>query len=722
MKALYTIFLFSILSISLNRLSAQCTVNGNIPIDTITCGDCINLNAFGEGQGVSIFSEDFNLGSPTGWAFTQQATFTNPCSPAGVDGTPHIWMGNNSGVPRELRTQTYNLSTATAGVTICFDMLFSEQGDAAPCEGPDEPDEGVYLQYSTDGGVTWVTLHYFDPNGGNDPALVNWNNWCFQLPLAAITSATAIRWFQDNDSGADYDHWGIDNVNIYFNDPTYNITWTHDSYSYGIGSSGGTNPNAVCPQTTTTYNVTMTNGVQNCANSVTVNVKNPTFRISAAPDTLLCAGECVNLNGEATVVVSPGGLKAYENNQLSIVAGGSAAVNINVTGLNMSSVLPNSIVEVCVNQFQFSGSQICTNVFGGCNCNGTTISFGDACNLTTSSFRARLISPNGCIVELVPQNTGTGAAYNNVCFVPAGGTPIGAGFPTAGQWQPNQPLSGMNGCQSNGVWTLEFDAPGGIAFGLGTFFGWSITFDDPEISYPANFNWSPTTGMTGSGTLNPNICPPFLAGVHPYTLSASDTAGCVTVSDIANITIDACLLPLGLLNFDGLVQKSGNLLQWTVSEGHQFNRFELERSTDGYRNFMRIGKIDAKLGQRSYSLVDQNPKAEGYYRLRMLQPNNEVDYSPVIHLRRTDQLFSNFNVHWSSAQNAIVNFDSPFDNNTGILILSDMLGRTLQKRTITITSGNNVFELNLKSLPAGTYIVRLQSGAAQQLRRIVKAY
>ena len=51
-----------------------------------------------------------------------------------------------------------------------------------------------------------------------------------------------------------------------------------------------------------------------------------------------------------------------------------------------------------------------------------------------------------------------------------------------------------------------------------------------------------------------------------------------------------------------------------------------------------------------------------------------------------------------------------------------MLGRTLQKRTITITSGNNVFELNLKSLPAGTYIVRLQSGAAQQLRRIVKAY
>jgi len=250
------------------ELSAQCTVSAFASRDTVVCGGQIILSTFGQGQGEIIFSENFNSGTPTGWAFTQQATFNNPCSPG--DGTTHIWMGNNSPVPRELRTQTYNLSNATAGVTICFDLLFATQGQPAPCEGPDEPDEGVYLQYSTD-GVNWVTIHYFNPNGGYDPQLTNWNNWCFDLPAAAISTTTRIRWFQDNDSGADYDHWGIDNVNIYFNDPTYEIVWQHDGYNHG--PTGGINPNHVNLYEQTTYNVVMTNGTEYCYDSVTVFVK-----------------------------------------------------------------------------------------------------------------------------------------------------------------------------------------------------------------------------------------------------------------------------------------------------------------------------------------------------------------------------------------------------------------------------------------------------------------
>ena len=168
-------------------------------------------------KGLLFFSENFNGGVfGPGWQSSQQAMWNNPCSPNGVDGTTHIWLGNSSPVPRVLTTQSYNLSTATAGVTICFDMKFAEQGDVAPCEGPDEPDEGVALQYSIDGGASWVEIHYFDPNGGYDPQFINWTEWCFELPPAAITSNTMIRWFQDNDSGADYDHWGIDNVQIYF--------------------------------------------------------------------------------------------------------------------------------------------------------------------------------------------------------------------------------------------------------------------------------------------------------------------------------------------------------------------------------------------------------------------------------------------------------------------------------------------------------------------------
>jgi hypothetical protein len=339
----------------IGNLLAQCDINASASSTTITCGQSVNLSAFGSSTGQMVLNETFNGGTfGSGWGATPGSTnFNNPCSPAGVDGTPHAWMGSTTSVPRTLTSAPYNLSAATAGVTICFDLLFAEQGDAAPCEGPDEPDEGVYLQYSIDGGATWIDIHYFDPNGGNDPQLTNWNNWCFALPVAAITSNTLIRWHQTADSGADYDHWGIDNVQIFQNDINAEVVWLHDGYSYGIGNPGGVNPNAVTPTTTTSYTAQITTGTgQVCTTTITVTVLAPVYDVSvSANPTTLCAGDCSTISGTAEIVLDPGGIETYENNEIGIITGTpgipglppfipatpgtiNASMNINITGLN----------------------------------------------------------------------------------------------------------------------------------------------------------------------------------------------------------------------------------------------------------------------------------------------------------------------------------------------------------------------------------------------------
>src|SRR5882672_8199524 len=87
---------------------AQCTVEANVSTSEVVCGDCAILAAYGQGQGLQVFSENFNSGVPVGWDTTQQALFTNPCSPGGIDGTTHIWFGNSSGVPRFLTTRPYD--------------------------------------------------------------------------------------------------------------------------------------------------------------------------------------------------------------------------------------------------------------------------------------------------------------------------------------------------------------------------------------------------------------------------------------------------------------------------------------------------------------------------------------------------------------------------------------------------------------------------------------
>ncbi len=532
MSRIYMIvsFLFAIL-FTTHSVYSQCTVTATASDYNTVCGDCISLIAFGQGQGQSVFTENFNNGQPNGWSYTQQAMFNNPCSPNGVDGTTHIWMGNSSAVPRAMETLAYNLLPATAGVTVCFDMLFSVQADAAPCEGPDEPDEGVYIQYSTNGGANWTTIHYFDPNGGNDPQLVNWNNWCFALPPAAISANTQIRWFQDNDSGADFDHWGIDNVIIYFNDPTFNITWLHDSYSYGTGNSGGANPNLVCPNSDTTFIVMMTNGFSTCYDTVSIDVTDPQVLVNAWNDTSICPGSCVPLNGSVTVIEHPAQTPTYGNYEFQAVAsafGSNTEINVNITDLNMTNILPNSITEVCIDGLSFFGT-----------------TFFPPSQISINALEVNLVCPSGQSITLVPSgqtsSSGLLSGYINTCFVPAGGGNIAAASePYTGNFAPNQPFNNLAGCQANGVWTLQVQMTSLLGFGQGLFTGWSITFADPEVSYAGGFAWSPTAGMTNANTLNPTVCP---TTTTTYTLSAFDTAGCVTVTDIVTVTTGQSIMP-----------------------------------------------------------------------------------------------------------------------------------------------------------------------------------
>ena len=518
---------------------AQCDINASASSTTITCGQPVSLTAFGSSTGQMVLNETFNGGAfGSGWGGTPGSTnFNNPCSSGGVDGTPHAWMGSTTSVPRTLTSAPYNLTAATAGVSICFDLLFAEQGDAAPCEGPDEPDEGVYLQYSINGGATWIDIHYFDPNGGNDPQLTNWNNWCFALPAAAITSNTLIRWHQTADSGADYDHWGIDNVQIFQNDINAEVEWLHDGYSYGVGNPGGVNPNSVTPTTTTTYTAQITTGTgQVCTTTVTVNVIAPVYDVNvSANPTTICSGDCSTISGTGQIILDPGGIETYENNEFSVVASGSASVNINVQGINTSSITNGLIQNVTINGFSFSGSFFCTS-FGGCNCNGTNIGFGSTCNLTASGFTVTLTSPGGCSIVLAPAGAASGN-YNSTVFVPVGGTNIGAGFPTGGPWNPNQPFANLNGCDPNGVWTLSFNAPG-LGLGFGTLQGWSITFNDPPIYAPVNYSWSPTTGLSNPNSINTQACP---TSTTNYVLTVSNgTPGCATHTENVTITVDPC--------------------------------------------------------------------------------------------------------------------------------------------------------------------------------------
>ncbi len=510
-------------------LNAQCVASASASKTSVTCNECITLTAQGN-TGTSVFREDFDNGSPTGWAFTQAGDYSNPCSPGGVNGTPHVWMGSTSVNPRDMETVAFDLSL---GGTICFDMLYATQGGPSPCEGPDLPSEGVYLQYSINGGLTWVTIQYHDPLGGNDPTLTNWNNYCYPIPAAAQTINTKIRWHQDAVSGADYDHWGIDNVEINLNDPLLDVTWLHDNFSYGPGNTGGQHPNLHCPNSDTSYIVRVTNGTLTCYDTIDVKVNIPVLTLNVTPqDTAICEGECFQINATTNVLIDSARVKKFENKQPEAIdetGGGignvfsSVEVDLNVQGLNMQNVQLNSIKEVCITGLWAYRSTL----FQTLDINNVTV---------------ELECPSGGIITLVPNGVTNGGggpgypdSYINTCFTPTSANNIGAATnPYTGTYASQDPFNNLAGCTANGIWKLRMSESAVFANLLGELEGFSITFCDDSIAYPGIATWNHGTWMNNSTILNPIVCP---LRDTSYVLTLTDSNNCVSLSDTVNVTI-----------------------------------------------------------------------------------------------------------------------------------------------------------------------------------------
>jgi hypothetical protein len=208
-------------------------------------------------------NNNFNGGSlGPGWIATGGQSVGTLCGPS-LDGTPYYWASTAGAAVPQLTTAVLNVS---CGGIISFDMDYATQNGTAPCEGPDLPNEGVTFQYSTNGGATWTVIQYWDPLGGYNAGLTNWNTYSFPIPPGAIGPNTQFQWIQLSSSGSLYDNWGVDNVQI-------SSVINCNAYWYDYSFLPPTSDNAVQTTnitSTTTFNVTYTNGIDACNTSVTV--------------------------------------------------------------------------------------------------------------------------------------------------------------------------------------------------------------------------------------------------------------------------------------------------------------------------------------------------------------------------------------------------------------------------------------------------------------------
>ena len=153
--------------------------------------------------------------------------------------------------------------------------------------------------------------------------------------------------------------------------------------------------------------------------------------------------------------------------------------------------------------------------------------------------------------------------------------------------------------------------------------------------------------------------------------------------------------------FSGTETSTGIILKWETEEEVSAKEFILERSDNG-QTWSVLGNIPAKGVAASYSYIDyQAPSEILFYRIKTTDQNSQYHYSAVIIVKKKILIDVFVTPNPVIDEMQIILPKAPLGKITTTLLNS--AGQPML-RTI-ITSAQNRFRLNLRTMRSGTYLL-----------------
>lgn len=187
--------------------------------------------------------------------------------------------------------------------------------------------------------------------------------------------------------------------------------------------------------------------------------------------------------------------------------------------------------------------------------------------------------------------------------------------------------------------------------------------------------------------------------------------GLTTFSDFTAAG-DGSPLPVELLSFTVNTTDQGNVItNWVTGSEINSSHFIIEKSINAI-DFEYVGKVDGAGNSslvNNYSLKDENPfTGVSYYRLTQFDFNGDSEiFSPVA--VNLDKLTTDITLYPNPGfQTTFLKLQSEKVDNTTITVY-DVSGRMAYRFESPLQKGDNLIKLDISDLPAGHYVVNLQS-------------
>lgn len=189
--------------------------------------------------------------------------------------------------------------------------------------------------------------------------------------------------------------------------------------------------------------------------------------------------------------------------------------------------------------------------------------------------------------------------------------------------------------------------------------------------------------------------------------------GRFTLSSAGNI------LPVRFILLNAKCAINKVLITWKTAQEQNSSHFNIERSADG-AHWTVIGTLPAAGNstiEKSYSLTDNGPVQNGYYRIAAYELDGKVQYSIVLRssCNEADEVFS----LWPNPvrDRLFVNIVA-HNESQAIIQIFDSKGALVAVQKATVLQGTNQLEVDMRSLANGLYSLSVNWSNGQMKKSV----
>jgi hypothetical protein len=181
-------------------------------------------------------------------------------------------------------------------------------------------------------------------------------------------------------------------------------------------------------------------------------------------------------------------------------------------------------------------------------------------------------------------------------------------------------------------------------------------------------------------------------------------------TEVAALYTSESTLPVTLTKFNGKLQNGFVNLNWQTSQEINTSHFEVEYSNNG-NNFTKVTELAASgnaTTTKSYTATHEINKTASihYYRLKMIDKDGKFTYSNIVALKANSKGVD-VTVYPTIVKNTATLSITTEQNQTGEIVVSNMFGQIVHRKTIALSAGTNTQQINVSNYAKGGYVVKV---------------